>query len=203
MLAKATSAKNKNEEAEICENIKLAYGEWQIAQHTGTDKTAEEIIEDCLKLSYGDNITNVKVKNEKVTVNMLVNTQAKIYIYKANTGEAYEYVDVIDYKGKTRETLFPGDDISIGTEKFRVFYNKDGLLKAMPWYSLITVTADGTVKQWPAVEGTSTSILTKNAQQYINSYQRTLENQGIEGVRVRACIKSELDSELPSTLTTA
>lgn len=67
---------------------------------------------------------------------MLVNNNPKTYIYKSNTGEAYEYIDIIDYKGKDKKDLVPGDDISIGTENFRVFYNKDGVIKAMPFYNI-------------------------------------------------------------------
>ena len=136
LLQKATKSKEKNEETGICENIKLAYGEWQIAQHTGTDKIAEDIIKDNLKSTYGEKITKVKVKNEKVTVNILVNTQPKTFIYKANTGETFEYIDTIDYKGKDKNDLVPGDDISIVTENFRVFYNKDDVIKAMPLYNI-------------------------------------------------------------------
>ena len=136
LLQKTTTAKQENEESVICEKIKLAYGEWQIAQHTGTDKTAKKIIEDNLKSTYGDGITNVKVNNEKVIVNMNINNVDKIYIYKLDTGEAFEYNDLFDYKGKNKKDLAPGNDISLGTENFRVFYNKDDVIKAMPWYNI-------------------------------------------------------------------
>ena len=159
LLEKATSAKEKNEESEICEQIKLAYGEYQVAKYDNTNKTPEKIIEDSLKKIYGENITKVKVKDEKITVNMLVDTQPKTYIYKANTGETFEYIDVINYNGKTKNTLVAGDDIYIGTEQFKVFSVSNREIKAIPYYNLVRVASDETVKQGPAVEGISTALL--------------------------------------------
>ena len=219
LLQKSTNAKQANEESTICENIKLAYGEYQIAQHTGTDKTAEKIIEDNLKLTYGDNIQKVKVKNEKVTVNMTVSGELKTYIFKSTTGDAYEYVDPFNYGEKTKKTVVPGDDIILGTEKFRVFYNQDGVIKAMPWYNLVTVTEDGTVKQGPAVAGKSTTITsafstenywknyTQNhkevdmedsrniIKQYIESYEKYLESLRADLIQVRNGNYTELNQE--------
>lgn len=167
-------------------------------------------------------MVKVKVKNEKVTVDMKINNVDKIYIYKVNTGEAYEYKDPFNYGTKTKETLVPGDDITLGTEKFRVFYNQNGVIKAMPWYNLVIVTADGTVKQGPSVNGISTGISStfstinywskgddsinmidtrNNIQQYIQYYKTTLNRYGIEDIEVRIVKKSELDnSEVTSVM---
>lgn len=161
---------------------------------------------------------------------MKVNNIPKTYIYKANTGEAYEYVDQFNYKGKEKKDLVPGDDISIGTENFRVFYNKDGVIKAMPWYN-IELKLDnpkqsetaGTIafssdNYWSKETGWNDSskvtdggvnidmtIKNENAyknniQQYIEAYQKTLENMRVKEITVKACAKPELDSELGAEL---
>ena len=104
LLQKVQNAKQVNEESEICEQIKLAYAEYQVAQYDGTTKTAEEMIGDSLKTIYGnDKITKVKVKKVKALVNMTINEEDKTYIYNSKTGEVYEYVDIIDYKGKEKK----------------------------------------------------------------------------------------------------
>lgn len=206
LLTKATNSKEKNEEAGICENIKLAYGEYQIAQHTGTGKTVEEIIEDSLKSIYGDSVTNVKVRNEKVTVNINVNNVSKTYIYKATTGEAFEYVDLFDYQGKAKKDLVPGDDISIGTENFRVFYNQEGLIKAMPWYN-IELKLDNPKQSQRAGTSTFSSINywtngddlidmndnRNNVQKYIMAYKSSIIKIGATEVEVRNPQYSELN----------
>ncbi len=219
LLSKATNSKEKNEEAGICENIKLAYGEWQIAQHTGTDKTVEEIIENNLKTSYGDSVTKVRVKNEKVTVDMKINNIDKTYIYKSSTGEAYEYKDPFNYGTKTKETLVPGDDISIENENFRVFYNQDGVIKAMPWYNITLPSnlkeelpvqnqfseksAFSSTNYWSQNQGWNANAInysidinmnnsTNNIQKYIEAYALRLEKLGADMVFVRLGFSSEL-----------
>ena len=207
LITKATNVKEKNTESEIFENIKLAYGEYQIVKHDSTAKTAEEIIGDSLKYTYGDNIIEVKVKNEKVTVNMKVNNIPKTYIYKANTDEIYEYVDLFDYKGKQKKELLPGDDITLGTEKFRVFYNKDDEIKVVPWYNIETKLdtpkqseTAGTVKfstrpYWSTDEdgnkienwNNNLNVIdisndSCNLSKYINAYEKTLGLEKIEEV---------------------
>ena len=134
-------------------------------------------------------------------------------MYKATTGEACEYKAPFDYGEYTKENIPIGKDITLGGENFRVFYNKDGLIKAMPFYNLVTLTADGTVKQGPEADGSSSEILSKfsttcywahrepeidmnnpanNIQQYINAYKATLEKLGAKGIEVRAVKISEL-----------
>ena len=42
----------------------------------------------------------------------------------------------INYLGKTKETVQPGDDIKIGSERFKVFSKTSTEIKAMPYYNL-------------------------------------------------------------------
>ena len=215
ILKKAQGAVNKYSEAEIVEQIKLAYSAYQMAKAGGTSETAQKFIEDRLKEAFEDENLTVNTKNDKVVVNTIVNSEPKIFIYKPNTGESYEYIDPFDYGTKTRETLAPGDDITLGTEKFMVFSKTDTEIKAMPYYNLVTVTADSTVRQGPAVSGVSTEISSKFStgsywpkgedavdmadsrnliQQYIMAYKTTLERTIKEGIEVRAAKNSELNS---------
>lgn len=214
-MKKAEETKEKSEEAEICEQIKLAYVEYQLAEHTNIDKTPEQIIADSLKQTYGNNITKVKVKNEKVTVNMNINNVKKTYKYNAKTAKAYEYIDPFNYGTKTIETLMPGDDISLGTEKFRVFYNKDGIIKAMPFYNLKLdsnpirqATKEEAQNNQEGTSTFSTSIYwnvgddsivmednRNNIQNYILAYKTRIENICADEIEIRAVKYSEIGTE--------
>ena len=142
---------------------------------------------------------------------MTVKGEPKTYKYNSSTGKVF--LDVINYGSKTEETVEPGDDISISTENFKVFYNQNCVIKAMPHYSLV-LTTDNKIKQGPAVEGISSFISSKFSttnywtqgeesinmndsrnliQPYINDYKKTLEELGAYGVEVRIPIYSELN----------
>lgn len=151
---------------------------------------------------------------------MLVTNNPKTYIYKSNTGEAYEYLDPFDYKGKEKKDLVPGDDISIGTENFRVFYNQDGIIKAMPWYN-ITLPSNlkeelpaqnsqfsgkstfSSTNYWSQNQGWNANAInysvdinmnnsTNNIQKYIEAYALRLEKLGADMVFARLGLASEL-----------
>ena len=136
ILDKAKSAVDKYSEGEITEQIKLAYLECQTEKLSNSNVKEEDFIRDSLREKLNDSNLTVKAKEDKLTVKTTIKGEPKIYVFKSNTGELYEYKDPFDYGGKTKETLVPGDDITLGTEKFRVFYNQDGVIKAMSWYNI-------------------------------------------------------------------
>lgn len=89
-----------------------------------------------LKEKLNDNDLTVEVKKGKVIVDTTVSGKTKTYIFKSSTGETYEYIDPFNYGEYTKENIPIGYDISIGSENFRVFYNQNGIIKAMPWYNI-------------------------------------------------------------------
>ena len=215
ILDKAKTAVDKYSEGEICEQIKLAYLECETEKLYNSNVDDVEFLTNSLKEKLSNNDLTVKVKNGKITVNMTIKGETKTYIYKSKTGQSYEYIDPFDYGEYTKENIPEGKDITLGTEKFRVFYNKNGVIKAMPYYNLVTITADGTVKQGLAIEGTSTAISStfskqayweqgndsidmsdsrNNIQQYIIKYEATLKDMGAD-VEVKVPKKSELTAE--------
>ena len=217
ILDKAKLAVDKYSEGEICEQIKLSYLECETEKLYNSNIDTEEFLTNSLKEKLSDNTLTVKYDNGKVIVNMTVKNESKTYIYKSNTGVAFEYVDPFDYgDGKTKLTVGPEDDITLGTEKFKVISNTNNKIFAMPYYNLVTVNADGTVKQGPAVSDVSTAISNtfsttnywlqeedaiemtdnrNNIQTFINKYKTTLENMGVERITVRAAKYSELTEE--------
>ena len=208
IITKSKLAVDKYSEEEIAEQIKMSYLEYEMTRLSKTDLDPKDYLKESLEKIYGENsIKNIKEKNKKYTIEM---QDESIYKYDTNTGVAYKYVDVIDYNGKTRATLVAGDDINIGTEKFKVFSKTDTEIKAMPYYNLV-LTANP-IKQATAetadLAGTSSfsssvywtqgtdeidmSDLRNNIQQYINAYKIIFKEMGEEEIQVKNSTYSEL-----------
>ena len=80
-------------EAEIGEQIKLAYAEWQTARWTGETRTAEQFITARLQSTFGQtngesNVKNVSVTNGKVIAEIRTTGEFVKYSYDAGTGVA-------------------------------------------------------------------------------------------------------------------
>ena len=80
-------------EAEVQEQIKLAYAEWQTAQFTGETRTAEQFITARLQSIFGQtngesNVKNVSVTNGKVIAEIRTTGEFVKYSYDAGTGVA-------------------------------------------------------------------------------------------------------------------
>ena len=226
IITKSKNIADKYSEEEILHKIKMAYLEYENERLFRTNLDAEEYITSDLEDKFGEGtITNVSIKNKKLKLTI----GEKIYQYDISTGKVgeYVYIDPFNYGTKTKATIVAGNDITIGTERFMVFfkgtetdetstyYNKQ-VIKAMPYYNLVTVTADETVKQGPAIPGTSTEIESKFStieywtlgedaidmtnpnnliQQNITAYKTTLERLGAEEIIVRAVRYSELTAK--------
>ena len=212
LLSKAGEAKEKNEESEICEQIKLAYLDYEMAKFKNSNLDVKEYLKISLEKTYGENsIKDIKEKNGKYTITM---KDDSVYKHNTNTGETYRYIDIIEYNGKTRETLAPNDDFMIGTEKFKVFSKTDAEIKAMPYYNLKLnsnpmrqatkeeVIADqegkstfSTTDYWTHdFDEINMSDSKNNIQKYIASYEITLKNMVKDDIKVRIAKYSELNA---------
>ena len=215
ILDKAKSAVDKYSEGEIEEQIKLAYQEYQMSRFTNSNKTAAEYITEMLEKNYGsENIKYIKERIGFITVKISNNGEIFRYRYNANTGTVNNIEikpNAINYGNKTVETIEPGDDISIGTEIFRVFYNENGIIKAMPFYNITltnfpvqnSVTEKTTFSNslyWEANSIIDMNNVSNNIQKYIDAYQGTLEDFGTENVTVRIGVSAELSDNITNEM---
>ena len=104
-------------EAEVQEQIKLAYAEWQTAQFTGETRTAEQFITARLQSTFGQtngesNVKNVSVTNGKVIAEIRTTGEFVKYSYDVGTGVASV---VEEWKQKEDETITDGNkELQIG-----------------------------------------------------------------------------------------
>lgn len=175
----------------------MAYADYQIGENGYTYKDALN------KTFKKENIKNVSTKKEKYIIEF--NNTDKKYYYDISSGNAgeYLYVDPFNYGTKKKSELAPGDDITLETEKFKVFSVENGEIKAIPYYNLkldsnpIKQATEATA----STAGESTFSTTyywnkgdneikmddsrNNVQKYITAYKTTLEGLGAEEIEVR------------------
>ena len=208
VIEKVQTSIKKHKLEQIQEEVKLKYAEEKSkGGKVIASKLAEKI--EALSSEKYEEIQNIIIGNDCIYYTIELND--KEYKIEIENGDINEYVDDIDYYGKTRETLIPGDDFSIGTEKFKVFSKTDTEIKAMPYYNLkldetpikqVTAeTADLALKSifstglyW--VQGQDEINMNdskNNIQQYIIEYKNSLIalNAPID-IEVRAARYSEL-----------
>lgn len=93
-------------DAEIGEQIKLAYADWQLAQYNGETKTAADYIKDSLKTTF--NLTDDKIslneENGTYTVEMTVDGKTEKYTFTPATGKV------------TKVATTEGESEAIGTK---------------------------------------------------------------------------------------
>ena len=99
-------------EAEIGEQIKLAYAEWKTAQYTGETRTAADFIKDRLNVTYGENaVTNVTETEGVFTVTF---TDGKEYSYNVTTGTTEKVAKWTDNGDNTFTNSETGTKVQIG-----------------------------------------------------------------------------------------
>ena len=202
IIGKAENTTKTYSDEEIGEQLKLAYAEYQMSQYTGTPVNIQAKLQEI----YGQD-TTAELKNGKLKATI----NGKVYQYDVNSGKSGEYVDPINYGTKTKETIAPGDDITIGgTEKFKVFSVSNSEIKAMPYYNLKldsnpmrqateeeadsagTRSFSESVYWIQGEDEIDMSDSRNNIQQYIDKYKITLVNMGVEKLTVRVAKNSEL-----------
>jgi hypothetical protein len=105
-------------EAEIGEQIKLAYAEWQSAQYTGETKTAADFVKDRLNSTYGEGaVTNVTETEGVFTVTF---ADGREYSYNVTTGTAEKIVKWNDNGNNTFTHSETGQTVEVGDT---VYYN--------------------------------------------------------------------------------
>lgn len=205
IIGKAERGTDKYSEEEIGEQLKLVYSEFEMGKFSDTIDIQEKLQE-----VFG-NETTATIKNGKLKVTI----NGKIYQYNIETGVLEEYKDSFDYGEKDKETLVAGDDITLGTEKFKVFSVTATEIKAMPYYNVelktdnpkqtttYSLTRFSSTAYWE--KGKDIDMTAKNGeeyknyvQQYVDAYKETLITLKADNIDVRLATYSELND---STIT--
>lgn len=198
ILQKATTAKTNIDNAQIQEQINLAY---HSALVNGQGEVTETSLETELKNEFNKSTLDEgwldKTSAEgkwKITIDG-VPLEVPAGVEFRKTG--------IDFGDKTAETIQVEDDITIGTEKFKVIKKStDGkTITAIPYYNImLTATnpvqiTDGNEssyylkfsesKYWNTKGVNIESMSSSNIQQYITAYQETLEGFGANNVTAK------------------
>lgn len=207
ILDKAKSAVDKYSEGEITEQIKLAYLECQMSKFTDNSQELEQALKEKLEKVYGEGNIDIISSEETIVLKVVANGESKFYEYNPSTNISKELPKGINYNGKTPSEIQPGDDITIVTEKFKVFAVENNIIKAIPYYNLkidestikqVTASKAGSdfsgnagfvafannkQKYWE--EETDIDMNVKNGenyknniQEFIDSYQELLEKLG-------------------------
>ena len=207
IITKSKTAVDKYSEEEIGEQMKLAYSEYQMSKFTSDSQDLDQIIKIKLENIYGAGNVDIISLEENIVIKVNSNGDQKFYEYNPSTSKSKKLQKGINYNGKIPSEIQPGDDITIVTEKFKVFAVADGKIKAMPYYN-ITLT-DKPVQSKNAGKITFSSAnywiqgddqidmsdSRNNIQKYITAYKTTLEILGINEITVRAAKYSELSAE--------
>ena len=206
ILQRATDAKNNNDNSQIQERINLVY---HSALTSGLGKVEESTLKDEIKKEFNKTDSELEEENWLDKTSVTGKWRITIAGVSLDVPAGIEATKtVIDYGSKTSETVSKGDDITIGTEKFMVLKNDGTTIQAIPYYN-ITLTAEpiqspdagtiafsGYISSWESGTNDIDMMNTQNnIQQYITSYQNTLQKLGATGVRTRI-LKENTDSSI-------
>ena len=223
ILQKTTDAKIETGKGEVYEQISLATASGEMEYYSKGTNRLTSYKNALLNGVDGIDIDNLTDNGSNLITGTVTAKSGKQYdfsvpvpvtdIIVAEHTEQERPESTIDYGEKTAETVIVGDDITIGTEKFKVIKkSEDGkLITAMPYYNItladtpIQSSSSGKIafssdSYWTE-KGVDINMTEKNAdgtyknriQQYVEAYQRTLEELGANNVTTRIAIYSELD----------
>ena len=196
ILQRTTTAKQTSERAEAKEQAQMdimAYIADKTANHQDVsldDTKIQEILND--NKSY--------VKEAKDTSFITTKGEYEIpysELYNATESQPKDPVITgVNYGSKTAQTVAEGDDITIGTEKFKVLKNDESTIIAIPYYN-ITLTDEpiqsptagtttfSTSPYWNSQGDVDMTDSNNNIQQYITAYQTTLIKLGATNITTR------------------
>ena len=186
-------------------NVKTQIGRIYQA-HKDSENLASKMQSD-LRSVFDDNTINVTESSEGPIVALKLKGENKKYIYNKSTN-LVENKSVIDFVGKTKDTIEVGDDIIIETERFRVGIKTTNKIIAIPYYNIELKTDNpkqsidaGTIefsseKYWEGGKEIDIDMFDSrnNIQKYINAYKQTLNNMGAVNVIVRISTYNEMNA---------
>ena len=99
IIDRAESGTQAYSEAEIQEQIKLAYNEWQTARWDGTAGDAKTFMKNRLKSTFNlqDNQISVEEESGTYTVTMTIDNKEKTYTFNAATGTTAKVKTIAEY----------------------------------------------------------------------------------------------------------
>lgn len=224
ILTQAQEANKTTSDAEIYEQIKLAYGAYIIAYSQNPEIDVNEEIKKYLEDFYGkdkENVQKVSFSSKSGKLKVKINGVDYQYNIKKNTIGTYK--DPINYGSKTSSTISKNDRITINEEQFNVLYNNETKIVAIPIHNLklnetpikqaksdtpqsekISSFANQGAKYWNNGEQNidmtykpqGTNEYGNNIQKYIDAYKETLiEIMGADTIEeVRIGRQNELNT---------
>ena len=156
LLIKAGQAKIINEEAELFEQIKLAYTEWQTEKLTGTTENANDFIKNRLYSSIG-NVEEVFADDNAVTVAINKNSENITYYYNVKKGTVKQVELAKNSSNKNDSYVGCYADI-----------DEDGIVDGIIFVDLLTGSVKQT-QQWVNADGIY-SIPTNVTIENVNNY---------------------------------
>ena len=206
IIGKTEISVERYREEEIGEQAKLAFSEWQLAKFDGESDSAKNFMEKRLKTALNNNNVSVTENNLFFTITVIYSGKTIVIKYDANTGKTGKYSNVFDFGSYTQNNIPEGETITLGTEKFMVLSNKNGVIQAVPYYNLklnttpIRQATKSEAEQGDEVVGTSifstskywangeTAINLNHSEnkvyQYVTAYKNALENLGATWINV-------------------
>jgi len=133
ILQKATDAKTNTDYSQIQERINLAYHSSLVE---GQGKVTEPSLEDEIKKEF-NKTTLDEGWLDKTSVEGKWRITIDGVVLDIPAGTSDETQSAINYGGKSAQTVIQGDDIIIGTEKFRVIKNESNTITAIAHYNLV------------------------------------------------------------------
>ena len=193
ILQKATDAKQTSERAEAKEQAQIDIMAWitdKTANHQDSSLDDNKIKEILTDKSY--------VKEAKATSFITKKGEYEIPYSELYTKNLVSTTE-INYGSKTAQTVAEGDDITIGTERFKVLKNDGTTIQAIPYYN-ITLTdepvqspdagtiyfgdiyGDNFLGDYISVNMSGENIA---VQKYIIAYQKHFQKLGLTNISTR------------------
>ena len=131
--------------------------------YTGTLATGNDTHTYTVNMSLpetGVNQNTLQNKSYKVVFSVALSNEATQYTASGSSRTVYpiDYIlNGINYGQKTKTTIEPGEDITIGTERFKVATNNNGTIMAIPYYNLYIADAkaQGSLENITIVQATA------------------------------------------------
>ena len=190
ILQKATTAKETTDSTQIQERINLAYHSSLV---DGQGKVIESILESELKKEFNKDTLDEGWLDKTSVEGKWKITIDGVYL-EVPAGVIVEKPSIINYGGKTAQTVGQGDDITIDTYMFKVIKKENNKLVAISYNNLAScisfafnVTSQSSYSEldWGAGEDIDMNNSDINVQKYITEFQQSLNSLGATNVTAR------------------
>ena len=200
ILQKATEAKTNTDNSQIQERINLAY---HSALTSGLGEVEEDTLKNEIKKEFNKNDSELDEENwlDKTSVAGKWKITIDGVSLEVPAGATVETPSIINYGGKTAQTVGQGDDITIDTYMFKVIKKENNKIIAISYNNLAScisfafnLTSQSSCPEldWGAGEDINMNNSDINIQQYITEFQESLNSLGATNVTARIARYQEM-----------